>query len=160
MKGQRGGSARTQEEGGMSTCLLLMPPWQTCSQGAEQEGPGKGHVRGMQGWLCESRVPGCPWPLLPLPSAWELLWAGAACLTCPLWLVQREIQHPRDFHLSMHQDRKQLLQHQKTILTAQSPATCPRQELQSQTQLPQVGALIFLQAACPLAALCECASLL
>ncbi|XP_058441913.1 coiled-coil domain-containing protein 187 isoform X2 [Marmota monax] len=50
---------------------------------------------------------------------------------------QREIQHLRDFHLSMHQDRKQLAQHQKAVLTAQSSATCPRQELRSQTQLPQ-----------------------
>ncbi|XP_048669295.1 coiled-coil domain-containing protein 187 isoform X2 [Marmota marmota marmota] len=50
---------------------------------------------------------------------------------------QREIQHLRDFHLSMHQDRKQLAQHQKAVLTAQSSAPCPRQELRSQTQLPQ-----------------------
>nr|XP_040142554.1 coiled-coil domain-containing protein 187 isoform X4 [Ictidomys tridecemlineatus] len=50
---------------------------------------------------------------------------------------QREIQHLRAFHLSMHQDRKQLAQHQKAVLTAQSSATCPRQELRSQTQLPQ-----------------------
>ncbi|XP_076701077.2 coiled-coil domain-containing protein 187 [Callospermophilus lateralis] len=50
---------------------------------------------------------------------------------------QREIQHLRDFHLSMHQDRKQLAQHQRAVLTAQSSATCPRQELRSHTQLPQ-----------------------
>ncbi|XP_077653495.1 coiled-coil domain-containing protein 187 [Urocitellus parryii] len=50
---------------------------------------------------------------------------------------QREIQHLRAFHLSMHQGRKQLAQHQKAVLTAQSSATCPRQELWSQTQLPQ-----------------------
>ncbi|XP_047381038.1 coiled-coil domain-containing protein 187 isoform X3 [Sciurus carolinensis] len=50
---------------------------------------------------------------------------------------QRDGQHLRDFHLSKHQDGKQLWQHQKAVLTARSSATCLQQELQSQTQLPQ-----------------------
>ncbi|XP_035317328.1 coiled-coil domain-containing protein 187 isoform X1 [Cricetulus griseus] len=51
---------------------------------------------------------------------------------------RREIQHLKKVYLSLHHGRKQLLQHQQSVLKVQRSVAHLRQELQARTQLLQV----------------------
>ncbi|XP_050011039.1 coiled-coil domain-containing protein 187 isoform X3 [Alexandromys fortis] len=70
-------------------------------------------------------------------AAWATLWEKQQQALSRLEKERREIQYLKKVYASLHRDRKQLLQHQQSILNVQRSVAHLRQELQARTQLLQ-----------------------
>ncbi|KAH0502975.1 hypothetical protein LTLLF_190070 [Microtus ochrogaster] len=67
-------------------------------------------------------------------AAWATLWEKQQQALSRLEKERREIQYLKKVYASLHRDRKQLLQHQQSILDVQRSVAHLRQELQARNQ--------------------------